>query len=100
MFAQETYINKTRNGRIGESPLYETFTDDIGKLFRAFQQEHGRCRSKVYIDTNNGPKQIGWVFEKRVRYADCNETYLQETWVSLHTEEPTKTITYHYHYLD
>jgi hypothetical protein len=45
------------------------------------------------------PIQIGWVFEKKVKYQDCNKFYLQETWVELHDSMPDKTVKYHYHSL-
>ena len=100
MLIQETWKNATENYISGDSGLYEPFTDDSGKLYRSLQREYGKCVSKVYIDDENGKsKPIGWVFQKRQKYDDCNKTYLLETWVTLHEEEPTKTTEYHYHYL-
>jgi hypothetical protein len=52
----------------------------IGDIFRYSQKEHGRCTGKVYV--GNGIP-VGWVFVKRKKYEDANETYLHETWVSL-----------------
>lgn len=106
MLVQEEYVEiKNHNAddekryRIGDSGLYEPYTDNIKRLFLDYMREFGRCVSKVYIDTSEGVKAIGWVFQKRVKYTDCNDTYLQETWVTLHQENPTKTIEYHYQYL-
>lgn len=98
MLVEENYVNQTEGYRIGNSGLYEPFTDKIGLLFRAYQRQFGKCISKVYID-NNGAKAIGWVFQKTVKYDDVNEYYLQETWVTLHEFEPVVTKAYHYHYL-
>jgi len=85
---------------IGESDLYEPYTDNIKELFQNLQREYGKCVSKIYIDDANGKAQaIGWVFEKKQKYTDCDEYYLAETWVELHEQEPDKTIKYHYHYL-
>ena len=84
---------------LGESDLYEPFTDDTGKLFRSLQREYGKCVSKMYIDTATGSKSIGWVFEKKVKYQDCNKYYLQETWVELHETQPERTVKYNYHFL-
>jgi len=84
----------------GESGLFEPFTEDRGELFRAFQQSNGRCIGFVYVDTKDGgTEKVGWVFEKRRRYDDCNETYLSHTWVTLHEEKPTVATTRHYIYL-
>ena len=54
-----------------------------GDIFRASRSEFGRCVSKVYIDTEDGPKAIGWVFLKRDRYEDTDEPFLHETWITL-----------------
>ena len=84
--------NGTRYG-LGDTEWYETFTDNKGELFRSLQKEHGRA-GKMYIDTEDGPKQIGWVFKKRRRYADCFDTYIHEVWVSVSTTQPeTRQIT-------
>jgi len=100
MFVEECWTNATKGYRCGDSGIYEPYTEDISKLFRDYQQTYGRCKGKVYVDGQDGkPCAIGWVFEKREKYTDCDETYLQETWVMLHEDKPTKTIEYHYHYL-
>lgn len=74
----------------GECNWYEPFTDDRGELFRSCQREYGRCTSTVYKDVRravafNPPVTRtywnGWFFEKRRKYEDCDETYLQGTWV-------------------
>lgn len=96
MLVQEQYVNRTENFSGGDSGLYEPFTDNVGELFLAMQREHGRCTGKVYIDTPEGSKQIGWVFEKLRPYSDADENFLAETWISLHEKEPTKTIEHHY----
>ena len=96
MLVQETWINQTKGYQCGDSDLYEPYTNDIGELFREYQREYGRCISKMYTDTENGVKAIGWVFEKRVQYQDCQETYLQHTWVTLHKDKPEKTVKYNY----
>lgn len=97
IWIEEEWINATQNFRTGRSGVYETFTDNVGELFRHLQSEYGRCKSKVYIDTKTGDTlAIGWVFEKRVKYLDCDGSFLQETWITLHDKPPTKTVKYHY----
>ena len=92
---KEQYINKTLFESCGESEVYETFTDSVGELFKHLQQEFGRCVSSMYIDKKDGTtKKIGWVFEKKNKYNDCDETYVQETWIELHKTKPKKTIEY------
>jgi hypothetical protein len=100
LWIDETYINRDRGYRFGETGVYETFTDNRGKLFRSLQKEYGRCTSKVYVD---GPptRAVGWVFEKKCRYEDArgnapDDFYTREVWVTLHTAPPTKTTEYHY----
>ena len=84
LYVQETYLNATEGHVIGESDVYETFTDDPGELYRAMRREYGRCISKVYVDSPNGPRAIGWVFQARDKYEDTGETYLREVWVTVH----------------
>ena len=68
---------------LGESGWYEPFTEDLGKLFKSLMKEFGRCVSKIYQDAPDGVDDpVGWVFQKRAKYDDCNQTYLQETWVT------------------
>lgn len=92
MKIKETYVNKdpqdSDKDRIyGETEWYEPFTDDIGMLYRSLLKEYGRCTGKVYQDGQDGkPFQCGWVFLKRAQYQDCNETYLQETWITVAKE--------------
>jgi len=92
----ETWVNKTENYIVGESEVYETFTDDKGKLFKNLQREYGRCISKVYVDEGGETKTIGWIFEKTAYYTDTKEKYIQETWITLHNSKPVTTIKYDY----
>lgn len=97
LFIQEDWVDATQQCRVGSSGIYEAYQTEIGKLFRDLQREHGRCTGKVYIDRKDGTRQhIGWAFEKMQKYEDCNKWYLQETWVTVHKAEPTRTIEYHY----
>lgn len=91
---QETYVNETQGYRFGDSDWFEPYTDNMGKLFRDLQKEYGRCTGKVYTDTVDGAKQVGWVFEKQMQYEDARpryndygrllkpETYLRAVWVT------------------
>ena len=96
LYVSESYVNATENSLFGDSEVYETSYDTPGDLYRAMQREYGRCTSKVYIDAEGGPKQVGWVFQSRQRYEDAPDTYLREVWVTVHEAPPTKTTEYHY----
>ena len=100
LYIQEDYVQITNDGKrigLGRSDVYETWTPDKGQLYRALQRQYGRCTSKVYIDLPSGAKSIGWVFVKRQQYErHSTDTYLQETWVTLHKAPPTRVIEYHY----
>ena len=99
MLIKEDYTNKSESYKIGDSGYYEPFTDNIGRLFLNYQREYGRCISKVYIDQGNESLPIGWVFEKQVKYEDCNEFYLQHTWITLHNSKPIKHYSYDYKFI-
>lgn len=97
LYIQEAFVNKTRGERYGETPVYETFTDDTGPLYRSLQSEYGRCTGRIYIDREGDePQKVGWVFEKRVQYDDSHESYLREVWVTVHEKPDTVIRERHY----
>jgi len=80
----ENSVNKTDNYIFGGSLPYEAFTSNIGELFTHFQKEYGKCVSSIYRDKSDGTAQkIGWVFEKREQYCDCDDYFIRETWVEV-----------------
>jgi hypothetical protein len=84
IYIQETWIDQKNKSIIGETDIYETFTDSKGKLFKALQNEYGRCISKIFVDDLDGKtKQVGWVFEKKQKYDDVNEFFILETWITI-----------------
>ena len=93
LYVEANWINASEGHRAGDSDVYETFTEDRGELYHAMQREYGRCVGKVYVDDG---QPIGWVFQKRKQYDDSPETFLLETWVTVHSGPPTKTIENHY----
>lgn len=99
MFIQEQHVNETLDCLVGESGLYEPFTENIGKLFKAYQREYGMCTGKVYVDDDGGNCPVGWVFRKKQKYSDTNEEYTHAVWVTLHKKESTVVTTYHYNFL-
>lgn len=93
----ETMINRTENYSYGDY-VFEcegtVIEPTLAGLYRYGLSEHGRCTGKVYIDTevkhigyadtgSEGVKHIGYVFLKRRKYDDCDDTYLCETWISM-----------------
>ena len=86
-----------RRIHFGDTGVVESAYEDIGKLFRELQREHGRCTGKVFIDTKAGDRQhIGWVFEKKDEYTDTHESFIHETWITVHEDKPTVETTYDY----
>ena len=93
MLIQEVFVNRSEDCIFGESDSYETWTDNVGELFRSLQREYGRCTGKQYTEFKDGTdKQTGWVFVQRRKYQDCNDTYLQETWVTVYARYKEKTV--------
>jgi len=85
MKVEVTVSNKTENYILFEdvqewdNGLCET----PAEVYKAALSEYGRCVSKMYIDGKDGKaKHVGWVFEKKCRYEDTNEPYIQETWIT------------------
>lgn len=80
--------------------VFESYTDKPGELFRSLRKEHGRCTGHVYRDRpDGGADKIGWVFEKRRRYQDSPETYIQHVWCVVHDKPPTIIRQDHVHVL-
>ena len=91
LWQAELLIEKDRGLVFSEIAPYETYTDNLGELFRANQKEYGRCVSKQYMERRDGSSfQSGWIFEKRSEYTDCDKTYLQETWIMVWTKPPVR----------
>lgn len=100
MYVQETWIDRTDDCLLGEGEVYESFTDNVGELFKSLQKESGKCIGKLHLGHKGEILTIGWVFLRKEKYTDCNKTYLRETWVTLHDELPKTTTEYFYHTLD
>ena len=95
IFAQFEHVNADKGYRFGDDSVIETRFETKGELYKYCLSEYGRCVSKIYVDPD-GAKPIGWIFIKREKYTDCDETYLQETWVTVHIATPKKSIEYFY----
>ena len=99
IWISETFVNADERSCYGETEPYETYfdQDEVGRLFRDLQQEHGRCIGRMYRDLpDGGAMHVGWVFQKRRRYQDADETYLSETWVHCYTGPVEVRKTYHH----
>jgi hypothetical protein len=59
--------------------------DTLGELYRMLVKEYGRCTGHVYV--GDGQK-VGWVFLKREKYDDVDETFVCETWVTIYHAHP------------
>lgn len=89
-------INADKGYGINDPEFNETRFDNMWQLYRSLVKEYGRCQSKQYIDVNGKSKQVGWVFQKREKYTDCKDTFLCETWVSVHTQKPEVILKPHF----
>ena len=88
LWITETFENETKGYIFGESDGYETFTDDIGELYRDLRREYGGKVAKMYRDPG---RQVGWVFSKRLAYEDSAETYVRNVWVEVFDAKPETT---------
>jgi hypothetical protein len=93
IYVQEEYVNKTQGYRVGDSGVFMSRFETKSEVYKYCLKEHGKCLGKVYVGEGT---HVGWIFQKLVKYEDCNEKYLQEVWVTLHKGMPTKTIKYDY----
>ena len=93
IYVQEEYVNKTKGYLVGDSGVFMSRFETKSEVYKYCLKEHGKCLGKVYVGEGT---HVGWIFQKLVKYEDCNEKYLQEVWVTLHKGMPTKTIKYDY----
>ena len=96
IYLAKDHVNATEGYLAEQVAPYETCFTDKGKLYKSLMREYGRCVGKVYIDKDGKQLSVGWVFQKRRKYDDCNKTFLQEVWATLHSAPPTRTVEYHY----
>ncbi len=100
IWIRETFVNTTREAQFGETEPFESFTDDLGKLYKSLRSEYGRCSGRVYIDRKDAPPMpVGWVFIKRMKYEDARDNspksyYLREVWVHCYSGPIQKTVQY------
>lgn len=99
IWIHESFVNASKGWRFADQEAYETFTNDLGKLFRSLQKTYGKA-SSIYIDQPSGkpPRKIGWCFSKLVPYSDCSEFYLQEVWITVFQSQPIKHIHWEFEY--
>lgn len=105
LHVSEVWLSQRDDGTrvgLGESGVYDTGRElcESGALYRDLQREYGRCVGKMYVDTDGRTLAVGWIFQKRRTYDDSpGETFLAETWCTLHTAPDTVTRTSHYYTL-
>lgn len=86
-------------GDSGINP-YESCFNTASEAYKGCMKAYGRCVSKVYVDEDGKSKAIGWVFVKRRPYEDDRtKTFLSETWVTLHTAPPVRSVQHNYLYV-
>jgi len=83
------------------------YNDDLGHTVEVITPIVGNSDLGVLgtlshlVDDKEGEShQTGWVFQKKVKYEDCNEYYIEEVWVTVHEKMPVSTYTEFPKYLD
>lgn len=94
----QAYQDDGKTYGLGRLEPFETYFDNLGDLYRNCVEEYGRCIGKVYIGEDT-PRAVGWIFVKRMPFEDVPETYLHETWVTVHNSMPVVTTTYDYKFI-
>ena len=104
LLIQESWVNRTRGNLVGETEPYESRFETPSEAYRGCRKLYGRCVGRVYVDGENGEaRPVGWIFLKREVYADHRyavarnaDTYLQETWITLHSAPPVRSVKHNY----
>lgn len=82
----ESWADATKGYKLGDSGIYESRFDQPRALFVALQKEYGKCVSKMYVDVKGVATPVGWVFQKEKQYDNSTDTFILETWVSVHNK--------------
>lgn len=91
LWVTEKYVDRNKGHVYSVVDWYETRYDDSQRrdLFRSCAREFGRARAMWVDKPGGGRHQVGWVFEKRVKYDDAPKTtYLREVWVEVSIGDP------------
>lgn len=90
LWIKEDYVNRDKGHIYDVVDWYETRfdVDQRRDLFESCSKEFGRARAMWVDKPGGGRHQVGWVFEKRVRYEDSSDTYLRETWIEVSIGDP------------
>ena len=91
----QVHITKDKTGQevmysLGTNEPYETFTDNLGRLYKACIQDAGRCTGKMYIDKDGKSQQVGWIFLKR----NPEGPGLIERWVEVWLKPPQRRVSW------
>lgn len=95
MLVKFTYMDATQNvitADLPVQPVAEHF-EVPADIYRLMLSDGYRCVGKVYIGE---AVPIGYVFERREKYVDTEETFIAHVWVEFHAKEPENNIKYHY----
>jgi hypothetical protein len=96
LWVEEVFVDKADKVIIGEHEPYETAYDNAGDLYKALASSYGRCQGKTYVEIDGEEKHTGWIFEAKVEYDDCEDTFVREVWVTVLTGPHTVKVTPHY----
>ena len=92
MKTEITAINKTQNHVIFEEIQNWDICNTTSEVYHVALKEYGRCVSKIYIDNKDGStRHVGWVFKKKCRYGDANESYINESYIQETRITPLKS---------
>ena len=75
-------VNETENYIFYEEVENWDYCENEKDVYHAAKKEYGKCISKVYINNSVGKAQhIGWSFQKKCKYDDTNDEYIQTAWI-------------------
>lgn len=82
-------VNEDKNCRNYDELEEIAVGETQSSIYLHMKQEYGKCTSRIYIDKS---VPMGWSFQKRVKYWDSNDTFLQTAWITLVRVVPRQII--------
>lgn len=92
---EESYevMEGNKLAQIYDSGVFLSIFKSQSDVYRYGLKHFGKCIGRVYVGDGH---PVGYAFEKRVKYVDSDNTYLQQTILTIHESQPVRRIEYHY----
>jgi len=89
-YAEITFVDTKGKQSYGTDKVYfTTFADLKSQLKDDYGIDMNKHRkSKMYVDTKSGTKEVGYVLNRWGKYDDTGKRFPEEVWISFYKSSP------------